>query len=190
MEYPNWFEQSAKNNFEVMLEEFKGKPNLSFLQIGAFTGDASVWMLDNILTNKSSFLMDVDTWGGSNEKVHAEMDFEDVFNVYVNKTDKYVPQSRYYKGKSSSYFLSDDQTQYDFIYIDGDHTARGVIADATMAFERLKYNGILAFDDYTWMSDDKNELHMPKAAIHFFFWAYQENLEILVNNNQFWVRKI
>ena len=82
--YPNWF-VGRQNNFELYLSSFAGKPDLKFLQLGAFTGDASVWMLDNILTDKSSILTDVDTWKGSDESEHKAMDFTDVYNVYISK---------------------------------------------------------------------------------------------------------
>ena len=65
MEYPNWFAQSAQYNFDVLLQRFIGEDNLHFLQLGAYTGDASVWMAENILTGSNCMLMDVDTWEGS-----------------------------------------------------------------------------------------------------------------------------
>ena len=192
MQYPNWFNQTAKNNFETILTEYKGKPDLRFLQLGAFTGDASVWMLDNILTDKSSVLVDVDTWAGSNEDAHKSMDFNDVYQTYLHKVKDYdnvypvkCATNNFFNG-----YEDDGDWWFDFIYIDADHTASGVIADAVMAWEHLKTGGILAFDDYTWTSDDNNELHTPKPAINFFYWAYQEKLQVLIGNGQFWVRKI
>ena len=83
-EYPNWFVE-AEYNFKTYLEHFKGKPNLKFIQAGVFTGDATVWLLDNILTNESSLLVDVDTWKGSDEEEHKNMDFEDVFLYYKER---------------------------------------------------------------------------------------------------------
>ena len=54
-EYPNWFEVTAKQNFQRFLTPLAGQDRLRFLQLGAFTGDASVWMAKNILTAPSSF---------------------------------------------------------------------------------------------------------------------------------------
>jgi len=48
MSYPNWFAQTAQSNFTTYLTEYAGKPNLRFLQLGVFTGDASVWLCNNI----------------------------------------------------------------------------------------------------------------------------------------------
>lgn len=192
MEYPNWFEQSAKENFEFVLKDLAGKPDLKFLQIGAFTGDASVWMLDNILTDPSSGLTDVDTWQGSEEDVHKGMDFEDVFNTYIEKTSG---RNRLYARCTSADFIMKKSMfsptdYYDFIYIDGDHTSSGVLSDATMAFYYLKPGGIMAFDDYTWLADNGLEIDSPKPAINFFYWANQRELETILVNTQFWVKKI
>jgi len=90
MEYPNWFKQIAQDNFEQFLTPLAGKTDLNFLQLGVFTGDASVWLLEKILTGSGSILTDVDTWrGAANEPVQEEMNFEDVYNTYLYKVDDY-----------------------------------------------------------------------------------------------------
>ncbi len=48
--FPKWFYDNATvADFESGLAEFKGKKNLKFLQIGVFTGNASAWLLENML---------------------------------------------------------------------------------------------------------------------------------------------
>jgi predicted O-methyltransferase YrrM len=188
--YPNWFNQNAKHNFEKYLTEFAHAPDLDFLQVGAFTGDASAWMLENILTDNSSTMWDVDTWKGSpGEQVHAEMDFEDVFNTYLEKTER---RTSFFKGKSLDFFMSKAQfsppVHYDFIYIDGDHTTVGVLLDAELSWVFLKPNGIMAFDDYTWGSDLPAEL-TPTLGIDLFLGRHEGEYETLVINEQVWIKK-
>ena len=188
MEYPNWFEQYAQPNFELVLKDYAGKPDLRFLQIGAFTGDASKWMLDNILTDPSSRLVDVDTWEGSDEDVHKAMDFDDVFRTYLAKTG-YVNPNRSFNKQTSAKFFTHQKEEYDFIYIDGDHTASGVLSDAVMGWQCLKSGGIMAFDDYTWIADSGLEIDSPRMSIQFFYWANQKGLDKILDNSQFWVKK-
>ena len=69
---------TAIENFKNYLLPFAGRKELNFLQVGAFTGDASKWLLDNVLTHETSRLVDVDTWRGSDEIAHHEMDWSDV----------------------------------------------------------------------------------------------------------------
>lgn len=186
--YPNWFSLYAQDYFRDLLGEFKSKENLAFMQIGAFTGDASVWLMENILTHESSTLLDVDTWQGSDEQIHHEMDFSDVERVYDSKTEKY---DNIIKVKMSSQeFLtkSDDKEFYDFIYIDGDHTAVAVFRDASLAWRALKPGGIMAFDDYLWEPEFPINLR-PQPAIDLFVTLMKDHITLLGAGSQVWIRK-
>lgn len=183
--YPNWFD-SQKYNFENHLTRFKGKPNLKFLQVGTYTGDASDWLLTSILLDPSSTLTDVDTWQGSDEKEHKAMDFDAVYGIYLNRMDKHENVMSI-KG-DSSYVLPNLKEKYDFIYIDGDHTEKAVYRDATNAWPLLKAEGILAFDDYLWGQDVHPELR-PKLAIDRFLEEKQGEYVLLSQDYQVWIQK-
>ena len=183
--YPNWFD-SQKYNFENHLTKFKGKPNLKFLQVGAYTGDASDWLLTSILLDPSSTLTDVDTWQGSDEREHQAMDFDAVYGIYLNRMDKYENVMSI-KG-DSTYVLPNLKEKYDFIYIDGDHTEKAVYRDATNAWPLLKSGGILAFDDYLWGQDVHPELR-PMLAIDRFLEEKQDEHVLLSQDYQVWVQK-
>ena len=147
--YPNWF-ASVRVNFEKYLEEYKGKPDLKFCQIGVFTGDASVWLVENILTDESSLLYDVDIWTGSpDEDIHMAMNWKDVEATYDAKVKSYFNIIKR-KMSSQDWFNTTMPNSFDFIYIDGDHTSAEVLHDAVNSWRALKRGGVLAFDDYTW----------------------------------------
>ena len=183
--YPNWFD-SQKYNFENHLTKFKGKPNLKFLQVGAYTGDASVWLLTSILLDPSSTLTDIDTWQGSDEREHQAIDFDAVYGIYLNRMDKYENVMSI-KG-DSTYVLPNLKEKYDFIYIDGDHTEKAVYRDATNAWPLLKSGGILAFDDYLWGQDVHPSLR-PMLAIDRFLEEKQDEYVLLSQDYQVWVQK-
>ena len=75
---PNWFEP-VKFNFESVLLPLKGK-ELSFLQLGAYSGDASIWMVENVLTNPKSFLVDVDIWQLTDQVAYEGINWVEVEN--------------------------------------------------------------------------------------------------------------
>ena len=187
MEYPNWF-VGQQYNFEAQLSHLKGKPNLKFLQIGAYTGDASVWLCENILRNPTSTLIDVDTWSGSDESEHNHINFEQVYAHYkirVNVYNKVIVL----RMTSDQYFAGDISADFDFIYIDGDHTAEQVARDANSAWLLLKSKGILAFDDYGWGKDLPPHT-TPKPAIDEFLQAHVGEYTQLVDSYQVWIQKI
>ena len=188
-EYPNWFAKSAIDNFATYLIQDAGLPNLKYLQLGAFTGDASVWLMENILTDPSSHLFDVDTWQGSDEIDHKSMDFDDVYSVYKEKvkdlaiasvamrTDEYLIRVREVFTES-----------FDFIYVDADHTTVGVLLDAELSWPLLKSGGIMAFDDLTWGADLPPS-QSPKAGILLFAERHKDEFDLIVANTQYWIKK-
>jgi predicted O-methyltransferase YrrM len=186
--YPNWFELSAKANFERFLTPLAGSDELKFLQLGVFTGDASVWLADNILTGKGCWLIDVDTWQGSEEEVHKSMDFDDVFETYKSKIKKYKTVKAF--KSTTTWFLQSvrKDPDYDFIYIDADHTTVGVLMDAELSWPQLKSGGIMAFDDYTWGQELPPEL-APALGIDLFLSRHLGEYKVLAENSQVWIQK-
>jgi predicted O-methyltransferase YrrM len=188
-EYPNWFASDGINNFEHFLAKFKDKP-IRALQIGAYTGDASVWIATNILTHPESVLVDVDTWEGSDEAAHKHMDWNNVEDVYDEKTKFWRDANKIVKCKSTSDdFFSNNKNDYDFIYVDGDHTSYGVIKDAVNSYEVLKVDGMMGFDDYQW-TGGVNELDRPRKAIDAFLGIYSDRISLLLLGYQCWVKKL
>jgi predicted O-methyltransferase YrrM len=193
MTYPDWFSHTAKPNFEKHLTLQGRQSRMECLQLGVYTGDASLWMLQNLGDIE---LTDVDTWQGSDEEAHESMDFEDVYNTYLYKTSDYENDGKcyHYRTTTMNFLLSElsekeyARNKYDFIYIDADHTTVGVLLDAELSWPLLKSGGILAFDDYTWGSNLLPH-HTPKPAIDMFVDRHKDELEILDINDQYWVKK-
>jgi predicted O-methyltransferase YrrM len=189
--YPNWFAPSAQSNFEQFLIPLAGVDNLHFMQLGVFTGDASVWLCDNVLTGKNTRLYDVDTWEGSDEVAHKAMDFTSVYDTYRAKTDHY-PQIFKVANNTKDHlrlnFLA-FRNSMDFIYIDADHTTVGVLVDAELSWDWLKSGGIMAFDDYTWSEGSGDPRLEPRVGIDLFLHKHLGNYETLAINNQVWIKK-
>jgi predicted O-methyltransferase YrrM len=186
-EYPNWFNGSAKDYFEQHLVHLEKQENLNFLQVGVFTGDASIWLADNILTGKNSRLYDVDTWLGSDEDAHHVMDFADVERTYDAKVSGYENILKY--KMDSATFFSKELGLFDFIYVDADHTAEGVYRDAMNSWQVLKPNGILAFDDYTWGDGLPDQSLAPRQGIDKFLDKYNGQYHLIHKGAQVWIRK-
>lgn len=193
IEFPNWFDGiKASTNFENMLAEYRDKDNLLFLEIGSFTGDSAVYMLENILTSNSSRLVCVDTWAGSLE--HAgELKEKFTMGAVEEKFDKRIEPFKHKvnknKATSQEWLLNNRSQSFDFIYIDGDHTANTVLSDAVLSWDLLKVGGIMAFNDYEWTHPD-GDAFAPRVAIDSFLNVFNPYIEILNRGWQIWIRKI
>ena len=190
MTYPNWFEGvQAPEVFARALGKFVGKP-VKFLQIGAFTGDATEWLLKNVLTHPDSTLTDVDPWTGSDEPAHKTMDWMNVEDTYLARHQESIDSGKLIRHKTTSdeFFASlSDDDKYDFIYVDGDHKASSVLRDAVNSMDHLEPHGLNGFDDYNWTLG-KGPAYDPKTAIEAFYICNQDVLEVAEMGYQFWVR--
>lgn len=72
---------------------------------------------------------------------------------------------------------------FDFIYIDGSHVAPDVLFDAVLSFQLLAKSGVIAFDDYLWITTahpkDKDYLNHPKIAIDAFVNIFSRKTNVL-----------
>lgn len=191
-QYPNWFSVGAQWYFQKHLPQLADK-KINALQIGAYTGDATVWMFENFLTHPHSALTDVDTWKGSEEAIHKSFDWQDVEEVYNGKTSQYAQEGKLikFRGTSDDFFSASNflHRQYDFIYVDGDHTAKAVLRDGMNALEVSAPGGIVAFDDYTWRSG-KGPTYDPYPAIDALIVAYADEFEVIDKGGQVWLRNV
>ena len=189
-EFPNWFAVTAQANFERFLLPLADR-RLECLQLGVFTGDASLWIMENL---PQAHLTDVDPWTGAETIEH--FDSAAARQLHFDRMRPYlepVPRIRRYIGTSEEYFgaaltASGRTSRFDFIYIDGDHRAPIVLADAVDSFRHLRPGGLLAFDDFTWDSG-MGELHNPRTAIEAFCAVYAEQIEVLEVGSQAWIRR-
>jgi predicted O-methyltransferase YrrM len=181
-EFPDWFDAYAKPNFRKYLFPLAGVDNLTFLQLGAYTGDASLWMLDNI---KPLMLIDVDTWEGSDEKVHKKMNFSEVERAYDKKVGGRTNKQ---KMTTLDYLCTCNQT-FDFVYVDADHTAASALLDGELSWRDLKSGGLLAFDDYQW-GQHLPAFKSPKLGIDLFLERHAGEYELLESGLQVWIRKL
>jgi len=184
---PNWFlGNQTEKDFERLLEEFKGKPNLEFLEIGSFCGNSAAWIMQNILTHPSSKLTCVDPWNGN--VAHEEFDFSDVEAAFDQQVEPYKKQLVKEKMYSENYLMKNRSKQFDFIYIDGDHMPQAFMMDALLSWELLKPGGIMAIDDYAW-SHPRGPQYNPKQAMDLFVSMYSEHCTVLEKGWQIWIRK-
>jgi predicted O-methyltransferase YrrM len=165
-----------------------------FLEIGSFEGRSTVWIMENMMQH-GDYMLCIDTWEGGEE--HSEEDMDTVFmrfkaNIAVakEKTGLFAGIARGTSTMRLAEQIAEDLNEgtYDFIYIDGSHTAPDVLTDACMAWPLLKPKGMMVFDDYMW-GNPRDALHRPKIAIDAFTNIFGETAEIIHVGYQLVVRK-
>jgi predicted O-methyltransferase YrrM len=175
--FPNWFKDVEKY--------FRHVPSvpLRALQIGTYTGDATDWLLKN---REIEFIHDVDTWEGSEEVAHEVLDFVSVEAYYDSrfKENKKVVK---HKMTSDTFFWNNNRS-YNFIYIDGDHTALQTAIDGLNGFRHLESGGVMAFDDYLW-NYGGGEYREPKRGVDCVLNLCKGEYTMIESGYQVWIEK-
>lgn len=174
MEFTYDFVTKNAANWTKWLAEFKDKPCCA-LEIGSFEGKSTIWFCQNILTHEHSRLVCVDTF--------QWMDSRARFDANVKEAGI---EAKLDVRQQSSLWFSAPPSVLDFAYIDGNHSAERVIADAILVWRSLKVGGIVIFDDYLLARGGKMEV---KLAVDAFLRVFANSLVMVSSGYQLCIRK-
>jgi hypothetical protein len=190
----DWFTNGLVN-FEYAKDQMGTLPE-SILEIGCHEGRSTCWMLENLLAENGAITC-IDPF--ANEPLSAFRNEHPPENriieqIFSHNTDlaRQPGQKIRLMPTLSFYALAElitENAQFDFIYVDGSHSADEVLADAVMAFGLLKKNGYMIFDDYLWMVAT-DMLDRPKMSIDAFVNMFQKHIEVKLINYQLVIKKV
>lgn len=176
----DWFSNNV-NNLEVIFQGYKGSKPLEILEIGAFEGRSTVWFLENI---PNCTVMTIDTWKGGNDHSpdNPEINFTKVrenfdYNVQSFKDRVSIINSTSFQALS---YLVSCGKKFDFIYVDGSHTAIDVNLDLILSFKLMTINSIIYCDDYLWGFNEFDVYNCPKLGIDSFVNVYANKLKPII----------
>lgn len=181
----DWFSHNI-DTWKKQLAHLKGKEGVLVIELGAYEGRATTWLLDNILTGKGSVLIAVDTWEGSEE--HKDIDMKAVKQRFDDNVEQFNGEATLskYAGTTSSFLIDNAYLEADMIYIDASHQANDVLSDAVLSDNLLKPGGLLIFDDYIWGDGSTNT---PKPAIDAFLTCFANQYDVVHKAYQVILRK-
>jgi predicted O-methyltransferase YrrM len=162
-----------------------------FLEIGSYEGRSACHVLTEAPGPDAISLHCIDPWSlGEGQPADHVGEIEQRFdhNVAVAlgrtaKTVQFVKIKEFSTAALPRLLTERGPESYDFIYVDGSHTAPDVLFDAVLAFRLLKVGGVMIFDDYLWTAESfgrQNHYNLPKPAIDAFVNIHQQKLAVLV----------
>ena len=168
----NWyFDMGAYEFFDRNMTEFIAKPNLRFLEIGSYKGVSAIEQVKNVLTGDNSTITCVDIW----ESPSIEECFDKETLPYADKIIKV-------KSDSKIWLEQNQDQKFDFIYIDGDHSAQGIEADTRLSWAMLKVGGVMALDDVLFNEE-------TEQASNAFIETVKNKSTVIESGYQVWLRK-
>lgn len=191
-----WFDEVIRADWERLTQNLRGK-KLQILEIGAFEGASTTWILDNLMSHADSTLTSIDTFEGGME--HQEADKADKYDIASLETRfrsnvakcEQVGKLKVVKARSDDALveLRAKRARFDFVYIDASHVAIDVLHDAVMSWWMLDTEGTMVFDDFTWKGY-VDDCYNPRVAIQSFLKCTAQEVKTQQVESQMWVTKV
>lgn len=170
----DWFSPHIPSWETILIPALAGRP-CHALEIGSYEGRSMAWLMAHALTHPESRLTCVDSW------IFPEV--EQRYDANAIETGA-ADRIRKCKGNSRE-VLRQVRGPFDFIYVDGDHSFQGVLADTVLTIGDLKIGGLIVWDDY-------NHPDYPgcRKAVEAILEAWDGELEVLCRGRQVIARKL
>ncbi len=173
-------EDSKYKNFETYLKKYTGQ-KINCLIVGAYTGDYSCWLLNNLCTNHFSRVFSLDNW--------IDPVIENKFNTNIESTNKidYHVKLNMNLTKGLVRLEKIKYVIFDIIIINTKNEDKDIISNSIIAWNLLNENGIMIFDNYR--DTYEEEEFIPKISINSFIIMYKEQYNRLTSNYQLIIKK-
>lgn len=147
----NEIAKKSNNRFDFcinLIDEFK---LTNVAELGVYRGDFAQKVLEK---NQSieKYTM-IDPWrnlAAWNKPANKDNDTYDKFyQETLEKTDFAKEKRIILRGKTTEVISQIQDKTYDFVYIDGDHTLKGITIDLINLWSKVKENGFIVGDDFS-----------------------------------------
>lgn len=157
------------------LSRFRGRDNLSMLEVGSHEGRSVLWFFEHILTGEGCRATCIDPWFNPEYYDHFVHNTAGLpVTVIRAESENALPKLR---------------DEFDIIYIDGDHHAAPVLFDGCFAWPLLKQGGAMIFDDYL-IRPSAPPKRNPLYSIERWMALHRDQFRVLENGYQIIVEKL
>jgi hypothetical protein len=170
-----------------VLKEFKGKPDINYLEIGVFEGRSALWVLENVLTHPTAKAIMIDAF---QEPTYQTFTSNVSLSGEANKFRVLI-------GFSTDKIKELPNNSIDFAYINGSARGIEIQSDLVNTWNLLKINGIIICARYRLDKNLRNNFHMqpgdpgPFETVDAFLKLYKPYIKVLTfEENQVIFRKI
>jgi len=170
---------NLQNSVNKIYDKLPTHP-MNVIEIGCFEGYGTLKLSEMFCTNQLSTITCVDPF--EDVYVKGNTEFSDIDPIFIGQYDKFVNNTQDIKDKMVVYRDYSDNAlpklqkqNYDFVYIDGDHSENGVYKDGVNSFYLLKSGGIILFDDYYW----QHKTQITKNGIEKFISEFNDKINVI-----------
>ena len=139
--------RSSKDLWSNFLKIYKSE---SICELCVYRGDFSKAILERCHFIRRYIM--IDPWKNLSDwnkpANHKDNTFDVFYKETLERTDFAKDKRVVLKGTTTEIINEIDDNSLDFIYVDGDHTLKGISVDLINAWKKVKQNGFIAGDDF------------------------------------------
>jgi len=159
-------------------------------EIGVARGNFSFKILKYV---KPKELYLIDPWKYNEQVIKRQLKYKNLLSrenldlryQLVKKKFEGNPVVNIIRDKSEIALESFPDNFFDWVYIDGDHSTKGVLRDLELCFLKVKSGGYITGDDISFDKDSDNTKKAVRKAVLLFLSTKPTVELILVHNKQF-----
>ena len=142
--------ERSEDRFSLCIELINGYSLSSVAEVGVYRGNFAQKMLEECPCIERYVMIDpwrnLNGWNKPANKDHVT--FEEFHREAMQKTDFAREKRMVLRGKTTEVIDQIEDDTLDFIYIDGDHTLKGISIDLISMWPKVKENGFVVGDDF------------------------------------------
>lgn len=141
---------NSENRFQLWAQIIRSADVRNMAEVGVWKGDFTKQILKQCNFIERYYM--VDPWANLpdwNKPFNVSSQaFDDVYDEAIKKTEFASQKIVVLRGCTKDVIDDIPDNSLDFVYIDGDHTLRGITIDLIKLFPKIKDGGIIAGDDF------------------------------------------
>lgn len=184
---------NCKNRFELCVNIIQNKKLKTIAEIGVYKGEFAEFILKKCEGIEKYIMVDpwrnLETW---NKPANTnDIVFNEFYKETISRTEFAKHKVNVLRGKTTEVIDEIEDGSLDFVYIDGDHTLKGITIDLISIWNKIKPGGYIVGDDFCpsiWQHDKRFE---PTLVFPFaIYFAEAKNVKIYgLPFNQFVIDK-
>ena len=190
-----WFEEHKRRWEDTIKPIFNAREYCRALEIGIWEGGSACWILNELCggDNEMNELVCIDHFDLM--KTDAGRSRWETFQENLSLTGlsdrvRTIPEFSTPALFKLMYEMGNqNQTGFNFVYIDGSHRSDDTLLDAEMAWRMASKSCVLVFDDYEWNQAKENTIEHPKAGIDAFLTTHRDEYRMLYKGYQIIIQK-
>ncbi len=180
---------TGANRFDLWVNIINRNKFTSVVEIGVWKGEFAAHLLTCCPNIKKYYM--IDPWqhlDGWNKPFNVDDTmFDGIYREAIQRTEFAADRRTVLRGRTTEVIDAIPDGSVDFVYIDGDHTLKGISIDLLRTFPKLKAGGLLGGDDYSstiWQHADTFEPTLVCPFATYFAEAVGTPI-VIFDHNQF-----